>query len=112
MPPLLAKWVGLTPEPCAFLKLAMEQWLDEEVYPWVTTPDCRYTTSTGAWISWLAHEEAVQKEVFWSTASLLNLTVDLIFFDTTTPALKPMIQVLRNLKPMASPNTNATTFPR
>jgi transposase len=31
----------------------------------------------------LQHEEALQKEVFWSTASLLNLEVDLIFFDTT-----------------------------
>ena len=29
------------------------------------------------------HEDDIQKEVFWSTASLLNLTVDLIFFDTT-----------------------------
>ena len=31
----------------------------------------------------LEHAESLQKEVFWSTASLLNLTVDLIFFDTT-----------------------------
>jgi len=31
----------------------------------------------------LEHTEAIQKEVFWATASLLNLTVDLIFFDTT-----------------------------
>ena len=31
----------------------------------------------------LEHAEAIQKEVFWSTANLLNLTVDLIFFDTT-----------------------------
>jgi transposase len=31
----------------------------------------------------LEHTEAIQKEVFWSTANILNLTVDLIFFDTT-----------------------------
>jgi transposase len=31
----------------------------------------------------LAHGEEVQKDVFWSTASLLNLEVDIIFFDTT-----------------------------
>jgi transposase len=31
----------------------------------------------------LEHADDIQKEVFWSTASLLNLTVDLIFFDTT-----------------------------
>jgi transposase len=28
-------------------------------------------------------EDAIQKDVFWSTANVLNLTVDLIFFDTT-----------------------------
>jgi transposase len=31
----------------------------------------------------LEHAEKIQEEVFWSTANLLNLTVDLIFFDTT-----------------------------
>jgi hypothetical protein len=31
----------------------------------------------------LEHTDAIQQEVFWSTANLLNLTVDLIFFDTT-----------------------------
>jgi transposase len=31
----------------------------------------------------LEHQDDVQKEIFWSTASLLNLEVDLIFFDTT-----------------------------
>jgi len=31
----------------------------------------------------LEHAEAVQKEVFWATANLLNLEVDLVFFDTT-----------------------------
>jgi len=32
----------------------------------------------------LEHEELVQKEVFFATADLLNLEVDLLFFDTTT----------------------------
>ena len=31
----------------------------------------------------LEHAEDIQKKVFWATATLLNLTVDLIFFDTT-----------------------------
>lgn len=31
----------------------------------------------------LEHEESIQQNVFWATANLLNLTVDLIFFDTT-----------------------------
>jgi len=32
----------------------------------------------------LEHEEAIQKEVFFATADLFNLEVDLLFFDTTT----------------------------
>jgi len=32
----------------------------------------------------LAHQEMVQKEVFFATADLFNLEVDLLFFDTTT----------------------------
>lgn len=31
----------------------------------------------------LEHETAIQEKVFWATAQLMNLTVDLIFFDTT-----------------------------
>ncbi len=31
----------------------------------------------------LKHEQVIQKKVFWATAQLMNLTVDLIFFDTT-----------------------------
>jgi transposase len=32
----------------------------------------------------LEHEEAIQKEVFFATADLFNLEVDLLFFDTTS----------------------------
>lgn len=32
----------------------------------------------------LEHEEAIQREVFFATADLLNLEVDLLFFDTTS----------------------------
>lgn len=32
----------------------------------------------------LAHDEAIQREVFFATADLLNLEVDLLFFDTTS----------------------------
>ena len=32
----------------------------------------------------LEHEELIQKEIFFATADLLNLEVDLLFFDTTT----------------------------
>jgi hypothetical protein len=33
----------------------------------------------------LEHEVAIQEKVFWATAHLMNLTVDLIFFDTANP---------------------------
>ncbi|MCP4141392.1 MAG: hypothetical protein GY755_14105 [Chloroflexi bacterium] len=31
----------------------------------------------------LKHENVIQEKVFWSASHLMNLTVDLIFFDTT-----------------------------
>lgn len=32
----------------------------------------------------LEHKEAIEKEAFFSTADLLNMDVDLLFFDTTS----------------------------
>jgi len=63
-------------------KLAIEQWAAEEVYLGDHEP-LQVQHFYRAMDVLLEHEEAVQKEVFWSTATLLNLTVDLIFFDTT-----------------------------
>ncbi len=63
-------------------KLAIEQWSEEEVYLGNREP-FQVQHFYRAMDFLLEHAESVQKEVFWSTASLLNLTVDLIFFDTT-----------------------------
>lgn len=63
-------------------KLAIEQWVAEEVYLGDEAP-LQVQHFYRAMDFLLEHAEAIQKEVFWSTASLLNLTVDLIFFDTT-----------------------------
>jgi len=63
-------------------KLAIEQWSEEEVYLGNQEP-FQVQHFYRAMDFLLEHTESVQKEVFWSTASLLNLTVDLIFFDTT-----------------------------
>jgi transposase len=63
-------------------KLAIEQWAEEQVYLGNEQP-LQVQHFYRAMDFLLEHAEAVQKEVFWSTASLLNLTVDLIFFDTT-----------------------------
>jgi len=63
-------------------KLAIEQWAAEEVFLGDEAP-LQVQHCYRAMDFLLEHAESLQKEVFWSTASLLNLTVDLIFFDTT-----------------------------
>ena len=63
-------------------KLAIEQWAADEVFLGDHQP-LQVQHFYRAMDFLLEHGEAVQKEVFWSTANLLNLTVDLIFFDTT-----------------------------
>lgn len=63
-------------------KLAIEQWAAEEVY--LGEHDALQVQHFyRAMDLLLEHEEDIQRQVFWATASLLNLTVDLIFFDTT-----------------------------
>jgi transposase len=63
-------------------KLAIEEWAAEDVFLG-TEEDLQVQHFYRAMDFLLEHEDDIQKEVFWSTASLLNLTVDLIFFDTT-----------------------------
>jgi len=63
-------------------KLAVEQWAAEEVYLGDHQP-LQVQHFYRAMDFLLEQGEAIQNEVFWSTANLLNLTVDLIFFDTT-----------------------------
>jgi len=63
-------------------KLAIEQWAGDDVYlgheQALQVQHCYRAMDF-----LLEHAERIQEEVFWSTANLLNLTVDLIFFDTT-----------------------------
>lgn len=63
-------------------KLAIEQWAAEDVFLG-NEEDLQVQHFYRAMDFLLEHAEDIQKEVFWSTANLLNLTVDLIFFDTT-----------------------------
>ncbi|HET9654281.1 MAG TPA: IS1634 family transposase [Kineosporiaceae bacterium] len=64
-------------------KLAATGWLADDVYvPGIeaTTDDARYRA-----MDWLvAHEDRIARGVFDAVADLLNLEVDLIFFDTTS----------------------------
>ena len=63
-------------------KLAIEQWAAEDVYLGDHQP-LQVQHFYRAMDLLLEHETEIQQEVFWATANLLNLTVDLIFFDTT-----------------------------
>ncbi|RLB95528.1 MAG: IS1634 family transposase [Deltaproteobacteria bacterium] len=63
-------------------KLAIEQWVSEEVYLG-HDEQLQVQHFYRAMDFLLEHAEEIQDEVFRATASLLNLTVDLIFFDTT-----------------------------
>jgi transposase len=63
-------------------KLAVEEWAGKDVYLGNQRPIQVQHLYRGMDFL-LEHQDTVQKEVFWSTATLLNLTVDLIFFDTT-----------------------------
>jgi hypothetical protein len=63
-------------------KLAIEQWAAHEVYLG-SDDQLQVQHFYRAMDFLLEHTQTIEKEVFWSTASLLNLTVDLIFFDTT-----------------------------
>ncbi len=63
-------------------KLAVEEWASMDVYLGNQDPIEVQHLYRGMDLL-LEHQDSVQKEVFWSTATLLNLTVDLVFFDTT-----------------------------
>jgi transposase len=63
-------------------KLAVEEWAAHDVYL-ENKQKLQVQHFYRGMDFLLEHQEAIQKEVFWSTANLLNLSVDLIFFDTT-----------------------------
>ena len=64
-------------------KLAVEEWVAEEVeLPGVTEVAVQQLYRAMDFL--LEAEEEIQREVYWSVADLLNLEVDLLFFDTTS----------------------------
>lgn len=64
-------------------KLGVEHWVGRKVHI-EGLGEVQAQTLYRAMDFLLAHEEAVQKAVFFSVATLFNLEVDLIFFDTTS----------------------------
>jgi transposase len=64
-------------------KLAVEQWVKSDVF-FQGADSIEVQHLYRAMDFLVEHQEAVQKEVFWSVANLLNLEVDIVFFDTTS----------------------------
>ena len=63
-------------------KLAIEEWAEKDVFLGIGDKiQVQHLYRSMDFL--LERSDAVQREVFWSKAELLNLTVDLIFFDTT-----------------------------
>ena len=115
-------------------KLAAAGWVNDDVHidglP-ATSDDACYRA-----MDWLLEiPDALEKEVFWQVATLLDLEVDLLFFDTTStyfeldepdtpiardrrgmPSPNPMLRARARSRwafgPMASPRTTATTCRR
>ena len=67
--------------PCS--KLALERWVGRKVHI-EGLPEVSVHALYRAMDFLVENAEEIQREVFFSTASLLNLEVDLLFFDTTT----------------------------
>lgn len=64
-------------------KRAVEEWVKEDI-ALGNAEEIKLQHLYRALAFLLAHEEAIQREVFFATADLLNLEVDLLFFDTTS----------------------------
>lgn len=62
-------------------KLAVEEWAAKDVHLDIEPVQVQHFYRGMDFL--LEHETAIQEKVFWATAQLMNLTVDLIFFDTT-----------------------------
>lgn len=68
-------------------KRAVEEWVREDV--WLGNPEpIALQHLYRAMDFLLENEELIQREVFFATANLLNLEVDLLFFDTTSTYLE------------------------
>jgi transposase len=64
-------------------KLAIKDWIEQDVYiPGLEKVEVQMLYRAMDYL--LEHQERLEKEIYWSVADLLNLEVDLLFFDTTS----------------------------
>jgi len=64
-------------------KLAISEWVEKDVY----VPDLAKVDIQVLYRAMdfpLLHQDKLEQEIYWSVADLLNLEVDLLFFDTTS----------------------------
>ncbi|MFQ6093418.1 MAG: IS1634 family transposase, partial [bacterium] len=68
-------------------KLAITEWVAEDVYiPELKEIDVQVLYRAMDFL--LEHQGQLEQEIYWSVADLLNLELDLLFFDTTTTYLE------------------------
>lgn len=64
-------------------KLAISEWVERDVHiPGLEQIDVQVLYRAMDYL--LEHQEQLEKEIYWSVSDLLNLEVDLLFFDTTS----------------------------
>jgi transposase len=64
-------------------KLALTEWVEQDVFvPGLPNVDIQVVYRAMDFL--MSHQKELEKEIYWSLADLLNLEVDLIFFDTTS----------------------------
>ena len=64
-------------------KLAISQWVEQDVYiPDLPKVDVHIFYRAMDFL--LEHQDILEQEIYWAVADLLNLEVDLLFFDTTS----------------------------
>jgi transposase len=64
-------------------KLAVSEWIEKDVYI-PNLPSLGVQVLYRAMDFLLEHQDELEQEIYWAVADLLNLEVDLLFFDTTS----------------------------
>ena len=72
-------------------KLSITEWIEKDVFiNGLSTLDVQVLYRAMDFL--LTHQAAIEQEVYWAVADLLNLEVDLILFDTTSTYFETEIE--------------------
>ena len=90
-------------------KLAITDWVAKDVHiPDLATVETQVLYRAMDFL--LLHQKELEKEIYWSVADLLNLEVDLLFFDTTSSYFETEDE--SDLKNAAIPKISAVIYRR